>query len=338
MYSHRWIVVPLISLLCHSIPAMFFYGWPTIILITHPSLGIRVEINRANEGLLTVPHDVATNVTDLLLESNSITHTDFNSFKTYTELFKVDLSRNPLKTIADRTFENNHRLSEIICVVYAIESAPATFGPCTSKISKMDLKNGVVNSDVLLNFDLINFNRLRSISLMEIKLPDLNVLQLPPSIRELFIFKAEMSTLPQVGRSRFPELTWVYLKGNELSLEIPYHWFENISMSIHTLLLATNGIVKLPEILPVKPRLSFFAIENNRLLTIPDMLDFPALKYLLFRSNPITCDQKMCWKRLWNRKRAPLHDDDVMCQMPPFLRGTMLSDVNPKVMGCFNGN
>ena len=183
----------------------------------------------------------------------------------------------------------------------------------------------------------IKFSRLSSIKLKGIVLPDLNVLQLPPSIVALDLSNAEISILPEVGHTKFPKLTWLKLQKNRLNVEIPHSWFENISMNIRAFTLVSDGVTKLPDILPIKPRLSFFAMEYNRLLTLPDMLDFPALEHIFFRNNPITCDQKMCWKRLWDRKRAPLRGDDVRCQMPPFLQGTKLSNVNPKVMGCYNG-
>ena len=316
---------------------MFSYGWPSLVFITHLCNGIRVTVNRRNESLSTVPQDVATDVTHFILEDNDITHIDFNSFKNYTELWNIDLSRNPLKNIANGTFENNHKLSQIICIECAIESAPASFGPCTAKITKIDFHQGVVNSHVLLNFEFKKFTRLSSLKLTEVALPDLNVLQLPPSIRALSIFDTGLSTLPQVGRTRFPKLTWIYLVRNDLNLEIPYSWFNNISIDIQALSLAADGVVSVPEILPIKPSLSFFAIEKNRLVTIPDMLDFSALKYLFIRDNPVTCDQKMCWRRLWDRKRAPLLGDDVRCQMPLRLQGAMLATVNPKLLSCYNG-
>ena len=339
MFSQRCIVGPVVSLLCHSFTAMFSHNWLTVVLITQLCHGIPVTVNRRYEGLLSVPQDVATNVTHFILKENDITHIDFNSFKNYTALFMVDLSSNPLTTIANGTFENNHRLSDIICIKCVIESAPASFGPCTAKITMLNFDQGGVNSHVLLNFDFIKFSRLSIIKLSKIVLPDLNVLQLPPSILVLDIVKAEISTLPQVdGHTTFPKLTRLKLNENKLSGEIPYSWLENVSANIKLFNLASNGIVKLPEIIPVKPRLFFVAIENNRLSTIPDMLDFPSLEHLFIRDNPITCDQKMCWRRLWDRKREPLvGDDDVMCQMPHFLRRTMLSNINPKAMGCYNG-
>ena len=334
---HARVKVERISLFYHSITAMFFYGWPTVVFIIHLSHGSQVVVNRRNEGLLTVPQDEATNVTYLILEDNKITHIDYNSFRKYTELRQIHLSRNPLKNIANGTFANNHRLSQITCKECAIESAPTSFGPCTSQIRGMNFAKGIVNSNVLLNLDFIKFSRLEDMRLLGLAISDLNVLQLPPSIRLLYVIKAGISTLPQVGHTRLPTLTRLGLPRNKLRLDIPYSWFENISINIRALNLAANGIVKLPEILPVKPHLYSVVIDKNRLLTIPDMLDFPALTHLFIRKNPVICDRKMCWRRLWDRKRAPLIGDDVMCQMPPFLRGTMLSNVNPKAMGCYNG-
>ena len=318
---------------------MFSYWRPTAIFITQLCFGIHgITVERRNEGLFSVPQDVDLNVTHFFLEANSITHIDFDSFKKYRALYRIVLSDNPLKTIADGTFDNNHKLARVICVNCAIEYIPATFGPCTTKIIEIDFRQGVVNSDVLSNVDFMKFSLLDRIRLEGIALPDLDVLPLPPTLRTLIVVKTGISTLPQVDHNRFPVLTVLSLAQNKLSIEVPYSWFERLPISIKVIRLKINGIVKLPEIFPVKPHLFFLAIENNRLSTIPDMLDCPALSRLFIRNNPITCDWKMCWRRLWDRKRAPLiGKDDIQCQSPPSLRGTMLSDVNPRVMGCYNG-
>ena len=333
-----YIVLILLAILYYR--SMFSCAWPAIsvLLIPHLCHGITVTVDRRDEGLPTVPQDVTTNVTHFILISNSITHIDFNSFEYYTALIKIDLSQNPLKIIANGTFENNHQLSIMKCLKGAIESAPASFGPCTQKISMIDFRQGVTNTDVLLNFDFVKFRRLRTLNLDGVALPDLNVLPLPLSIRVISVIHAEISTLPQVDRTRFPELSWLWLGSNKLSLEIPYSWFENMSANIMGIVLRNNYIAKLPEAIPVKIRLHYFNLANNHLLTIPDMLDFPDLRQLFIGDNPVTCDRGMCWWRLWDRMRAPLFlKDDIECKRPPLLRVTMLSNVNPKAMGCYNG-
>ena len=318
---------------------MFSSAWSAVgvFLIAHLCHGVTVTVDRHNKNLSIVPQDAIVNVTNFILTNNRITHVDFNSFENYTLLFLISLSDNPLKTIANGTFDNNDALSVIYCTRCAIESAPASFGPCTGRMGIIEFSQGIVNRDVLINFDFMEFKQLTSLSLELVALTDLNVLRLPASIRTLIIIEVELSMLPQVHHTKFPELFWLDLKRNKLSLEIPYSWFEGLSINIFYIDLAMNGVVKLPEVLAIKPHLQFLSLEKNRLRTIPDMLAFPMLRVLLIRGNPVTCDQKMCWWRLWERKQAPLSKDDVQCQMPPFLKGFMLSNVNPKVMGCHNG-
>ena len=108
--------------------SMFSCTWPVIGVLFIPYLchSITVTVARRDEGLLTVPQDVTINFTHFILISNSITHIDFKSFEYYTALFKIDLSQNPLKIIANGMFENNHHLSIMICFKCAIESAPAS--------------------------------------------------------------------------------------------------------------------------------------------------------------------------------------------------------------------
>ena len=159
MFSLRWIILTSILLLCPSITVMFSCGWPTVVFIIHFCHSIPVTVNRRNEGLLAVPQDVASNVTHFILKDNKITHIDYNSFKNYVELLAIALSLNPLKNIANGTFDNNHLLSQIICIKCAIESAPESFGPCTANIWQMNFDKGVVNNSVLLNFDFMKFSQ-----------------------------------------------------------------------------------------------------------------------------------------------------------------------------------
>ena len=154
-------------------------------------------------------------------------------------------------------------------------------------------------------------------------------------MRTIIVIHVEILIMPQVDHTRFPELSWLCIASNKLSLEIPYSWFENMSASIHAIILRDNDIARIPEVIPVNFRLHYFNLANSHLLTIPDMLDFPNLRQLFIRDNPVICDQGMCWWRLWDRMRVPLlGKHDVECKRPPLLRGTMLSNVNPKATGC----
>ena len=184
----------------------------------------------------------------------------------------------------------------------------------------------------------MKFRHLTSLALAGVPLFDLCPPPPPPSIVSLEIVQAEISTLPRGNSIRFPELEYLKLDGNNLVLEIPNSWFEGMSVNIEVIHLRNNGIFKLPEVLPVKSRFRFLSLVSNNLLTIPDMLACQSLTRILIRFNPVTWDEKLCWRRLWDRVRAPLvGKDDVECQGPLPLRATMLSNVNPKAMGCYNG-
>ena len=67
--------------------------------------------------------------------------------------------------------------------------------------------------------------------------------------------------------------------------------------------------------------LTGFRIDGNDLETVPDLLGLKKLDALLSADNSrIKCDQRLCWRRLWERMRAPLvEEDDVICVEPLLL-------------------
>ena len=85
--------------------------------------------------------------------------------------------------------------------------------------------------------------------------------------------------------------------------------------------------------------LTGFWIDGNDLETVPDLLGLKKLDVLLIADNSrMKCDQRMCWRRLWERMRAPLvEEDDVICVEPLLHAKKTLSSVNLKFMQCDYG-
>ena len=327
---------PLKTTLCIGMHRLSWYVLTTSVLMS--VVHADVKIYRKSESLTLVPQDVATDVTHLFLESNLITTVNFDSFKLFTMLKGLDLSKNPLREIATGAFDNNPNLKSLVCQKCALEVMPTPdFGPCSSRMWAMDLRNGIVDTNVLRSLDFSQFTGLGDIKIDGIDLPNLDDIALPSSLTNIQIMNAGITQFPTINSITFPNLLKLNLNKNKLSGEMPSSWFADIPDTCIWVFLMGNR-VKLPEDLPLKTGVEYINLRWNNLETIPDMLDFPNLNALTITANRIVCDQRMCWRRLWDRMRAPLAvRDDATCANPPELNGLLLSTVNPRAMGCYNG-
>ena len=92
------------------------------------------------------------------------------------------------------------------------------------------------------------------------------------------------------------------------------------------------------------PDISFMAdletllINNNQLNTIPDLYD-TSLTILEMASNPLECNQSLCWIRMWWpwMRSGMLVWDKPKCASPSTVQGKELMDLRPTYLQCYKG-
>ena len=112
-----------------------------------------------------------------------------------------------------------------------------------------------------------------------------------------------------------------------------------MSSTIQTLGLMKNNLVEIGD-LTVLNNLGILYLRGNNLEMIPDILEgLLQLWVLKIGDNTrMSCDRRMCWRRLWDRMRPPIeYRDDVMCMAPPAARGHHLAKISPGFIQCARG-
>ena len=295
-----------------------------------------IKVVRTNEGLTSVPTDINTAVRYLKLDYNNIESVDNESFVNYIDLFTVALKRNPLKIIGEDTFAKNYQLVVLDMVGCQLESLPQSFGSAIRSMEYLIIWNSTMDPGIFQGPYFRDFVNLRELLIPKTDLFSLDHLNIPPTIRQLNVGQTRLSSFPDVTATRLPELRWLRIYGNNISHISPVT-YDSISDNLKKLDLRDNGLCSVPD-LSSKPNLENIRLHGNNLETVPDLLNLN-LKELTLAYNPISCDQRMCWWKMWHRVRTrPGITDDVTCADPPELAGFAFDDVNPRDMHCHKGN
>ena len=299
-----------------------------------------IVVDNSNEGRTTVPQDADVNVQDFQLAENNIEEIDNSSFVRYTNMLKLNLDRNPLKIIGENTFTQNKLFWSFHCNECNIQRLPEKFG-IFPKIKIMLLRKGIDSSitPTILRYPYFEaFTSLDYFILTHIPLKNADIIKLPSSIKFLTMANTEFTAFPKLPSSLYPVLIHINLYNNPQIKHIPDDVWGNISDALIVFRADGNGLSTVGD-LTQKQNLKTIDISRNHLETVPDLLNMSLLIGLkIGRNSRMSCDSRMCWRRLWDRMRVPLvSSDDVQCRQPPALVGYKLSEVNPKVMGCMEG-
>ena len=300
-----------------------------------------IIVDRSNQDLTVVPQNVDVNVGEFNLVENHIEEIDSSSFARYTGMQILRLDRNPLRIIGEDTFAENAYLLRFHCAECNIQSLPVNFGSCVSYLQQMHLFVGINPDFVSTIFTFPYFEafvRLNLIGLMQLPLENADKIKLPPSLQTWITAYAGLTSFPNLTSFVYPLLYYINVAENPQIKVIPDEVWGHVSDNLHEFQASNTGLSTMVD-LTLKQNLGKIIISNNHLETVPDLLNMTSLTNLKIAGNSrMTCDRRMCWRRLWDRMRAPLaSSDDVTCVQPPELAGYKLSVVNPKLMGCMEG-
>ena len=77
-------------------------------------------------------------------------------------------------------------------------------------------------------------------------------------------------------------------------------------------------------------------LQNNNLTTLPDLYNME-LKTLMLKGNPLSCNQSLCWLRMWPWNKPLPTLDNVFCATPSDMTEVQAVRVHPTKLQCFNG-
>ena len=293
------------------------------------TLGVLV-VDRAKEGLTSVPRNISAGATTLYLDSNSISRLQNNSFDYLVSLEKLYIRNNGITYIAMHALEENIRLYLLYIGGHKLPVLPTHLGGASGRIRQLDTR-GVI---YMKSMQLANFQHLAIIAMNDNRLLNGNlILKHLPNLKLLFAPRCNLHVFPNLSAA--PALEKVQLHFNKFSV-IPASTLRNVSR-LHTLGLIQSRIRYLPDMSRLVSLKHLF-ITGNTLMAIPDLFDLP-LANLLWTSNPLECNESLCWARMWNDvKPTVLQQTPVTCASPPEVIGIHLTDIHPVVMKCYTGD
>ena len=149
-------------------------------------------------------------------------------------------------------------------------------------------------------------------------------------LKTLSFSSCQIQVMPNI--SYLPSLQMVYLQKNRI------HYILNGTLrglpSLYLLDLGENMISQTDGLQHIT--LGRMFLNDNQLTVLPDLFDMQ-ISILEIGNNPLVCNQSLCWLRMWPWFRSYTRIDSPMCRQPPDLNETIVMNIHPVVLKCYNG-
>ena len=271
-----------------------------------------LQVDLCSQNLTRIPNTtvIPPTVTILILNKNYIERIFEDDLRPFTKLNKLYMNKVGIKVIENGAFDYNGELEylEIRDNYHTLEHLPISFGPSRLYLTHIHLWASLHNG---VNFDFRELVVLKWLNIGYWLKGSLDPAKLPPSLEHLTLNMNPLYNLPNLV-PHTPNLTELRAANIRIS-----HVSDDVII----------GLTKL----------NILDLMFNQLRTLPDLYHLPLVN-LYLSGNPLTCNQSLCWIRMWNYKRSPtLSVDDAVCEEPLALKGSPLTQVNPVDLGCFEG-
>ena len=291
--------------------------------------GAVIIVDRSEGNLSTIPNNIDTNVTILILNKNNIIRIDDNSLTSLVALENLKLNYNRLEFISTKAFINNIHLSELNLRGHRLSTIPPGLGGAWQRLVRVELGDGPLH---IPTADVTNFPVLSKLVVDNLYTNSLILRELP-SLEILLAKDCKLLEFPDLSDA--PNLGKVHLHRNDFTW-IPQSALAGLSR-LKVLSFPNSRVMYLPDLSHLVS-LEMFIVHGNALIAIPDMYDLPITKINLV-NNPLVCDRAMCWIRLWDYMKHPLDGELAekgICAAPTHLMG-LLMDVRPVELMCYEG-
>ena len=267
------------------------------------------EIDLSNNQIYPIREGAFSGITNTLktlhMRSNKLTRFDLDKIGTLRVLEDLDLSYNrDLTAIGDGAFSNMHQLKKLsLHGCYIGNLAEGSFSGIKDSLLILQLAENRITTIGPGTFS--GFAKLQDLFLDHQSLE--NVLGtdtfkgLESVLRELSLEGTEFFTKNWPAVSSLASLTKLKVKNNQID-SVPDFALEKLTQ-LQTLDLSLNRITEITQLSLTGPQNSLTSIElgTNMLTTLNEcsFYGFTQLKHIGLPDNPLYCDCKLKWLRLW---------------------------------------
>ena len=290
-------------------------------------------VDKSGLNLETITVNIDPGVSKLILIDNSITRVEEGDMESLLQLEELSLSFNGVNFISTRAFIKNTQLVLLHIVGHALVTLHAEMFGAWRSIKEISGSIGPANMQPIILAYLpaltkleINSNPIHNLSLGHL-----------PSLRRLHAQRCELTTFPDLSAA--PALEIVDLYYNNFN-QIPKSALVGLNQ-LRELFLRNCYIRYLPDLSHLVS-LKILIITYNELKSLPDLYQLP-LADMRWDGNPLACDEKLCWVRMWNIVRPGglymgKFPERRVCGAPQSRNGLRLMDIHPVDIGCYEGN
>lgn len=288
------------------LPVVTFLSFVFSIQLIHAVEELTVSFQ--DDGKTSIPSNIHPNVTRLLLRKNQITEIEAD-LRGLVYLEYVDMTLNPLTTIHERAFITNVNLVFIQLKQCRLTTLPVNYGGAWQWTTEIGIREQQSVFEIPPDYFVgwpklqklkVNYNPLPSITELNFDIPDLRVL-----------------LIQDTARKDFPNLC--------------------VAPRLEYISAVSNLFVEIPEeFITCLSNLTKLHVDVNQLSSLPDLLHLP-LEIVSISQNNITCDQKLCWLRMWEYVKNSTIARSGTCDSPAEQHGMDINVVRPSKFHCYEG-
>ena len=289
---------------------------------------IHLSLSRQNPKLTEVPSGLPSTILNLDLSFNDISELGADNFTGMSSMLKLNLAFNRIAHINNRAFISCLSLTYLTLSGNQIVHMPATFGPNSENIKKLNLDENpyIIESSWLQQFRSLGILRLECSAMGQFHSDMFNGLA---NLTNLALYNSKEPNLT----ARTVGLKALYLKDHRGRTYTEENF---INLDKLTLVKMSGGdpMTTLPRFIGATA-LEEIQLDSFELESLPDLTHLTQLHNLVFPVNWMVCDHRLCWT-LFESYTFSLGELERGCSHPPALRGRGIHSITKLELNCFD--
>ncbi|XP_035672182.1 leucine-rich repeat and immunoglobulin-like domain-containing nogo receptor-interacting protein 2 [Branchiostoma floridae] len=288
-------------------------------------------------GLTSVPQNLSTSITSLILGYNQITTLGQSDFSRYTNLINLYLNNNDISGIEAVTFRTTPQLQRLYLNGNNLTSIPQGVFNNLTQIQRLYLSSNLITHIQPGAFS--NLPQLKQLHLQHNKLTSIPTVQYQfPELAYLYLYNNNITDIPANAFSNQPKLSYLYLHSNRISTvsstafrglvnlstldlhnneltELPVYLFFGLS-SLNNLKLQNNAILQIfPNTFTGLSSLTYLYLFGNNIETFPieALLKISSNTQLYLQNNQMTTLSFTAYDKLSSVRTVYINNNPWQC-------------------------